>query len=412
MTPADTSDGPGPQPDGFLTRHHIADRERSYLAPYAAHEANSRGRQYDESRTEYRGVTRGLYQRDRDRIIHCGAFRRLEYKTQVFVNHEGDNYRTRLTHTLEVAQIARGIARALRLNEDLTEAVALAHDLGHTPFGHSGEDALRELMAEHGGFEHNHHGLQIVDRLERRYPDFPGLNLTYETRECIARHRTRHDHPTPAGFAPDKQSLLEGQVVDAADEIAYDNHDLEDGIRAGIITQEQLDRLELWQEATGRAEQAFDGLEADVRPPQIITFLIHILTIDLLAHSAEQIREAGVAGPDDVREHDRSLITFSPAIRAKKQQLEEFLFENVYHHYRVTRMATKAKRFLIELFHAYVDEPGQLPPSARAQIDEAMAAGASGDDALYRGVCDYIAGMTDRFALDEYRRLFVPFERV
>ncbi|MFW6107949.1 MAG: deoxyguanosinetriphosphate triphosphohydrolase, partial [bacterium] len=234
----------------------------------------------------------------------------------------------------------------------------------------------------------------------------------HETRECIARHRTRHDRPAPGEFDPARQPPLEGQVVDAADEIAYDNHDLEDGIRAGIIRQEQLDGLELWREAAGRAEQAFAGLDAGAKPTQIITFLIHILTIDLLEHSSEQVRRAGVETADQARDLDHRLIGFSPAMQPRKRQLEDFLFENVYHHYRVMRMATKAKRFLIELFQAYVEGPEQLDPSAQARIGEETAAGRSPEDALYRVVCDYIAGMTDRFAQDEYRRLFVPFERV
>ena len=267
---------------GLLARRDMEERETALLAPYGMHSANSQGREHDEGGLKARGIYRSAYQRDRDRIIHCTAFRRLEYKTQVFVNHEGDNFRTRLTHTLEVSQISRGIARALRLNEDLTEAVALAHDLGHTPFGHSGEDALHELMAAHGGFEHNTHGLRIIDRIEHRYPNFPGLNLSYEVRECVAKHSTRHDSPMPTEFDASSQTLLEGQAVDAADEIAYNNHDVEDGVRAGIIKPDQLGELELWREASGRADEAFRGMGHDVKPTQVITFLIHILTIQYM----------------------------------------------------------------------------------------------------------------------------------
>jgi len=401
-----------PAPSGVLSREEIEAREEATLAPHAMKGRNSRGRVHDERETTYRGATRGLYQRDRDRVIHCTAFRRLEYKTQVFVNHEGDNYRTRLTHTLEVAQIARGIARALRLNEDLTEAAALAHDLGHTPFGHSGEDALRELMADHGGFEHNTHSLRIVDQLEHRYPNFPGLNLTYEVRECIAKHTTAHDSPSPTEFDPRRQALLEGQAVDAADEIAFNNHDLDDGLRAGIVKADQLKELDLWRQAAGMAEAALPHLERPARPTQVITFLIHILTIDLLRNSVEQIAAAGVGSAEDVQTCDRRLIGFSREMEPRKKELEEFLFANLYQHYRVQRMANKAKRFLIELFQEYIREPRQLPPSFQARIDEEIAADQSPDETLYRVVCDYIAGMTDRYAQDDYQRLFVPFERV
>ena len=380
-------------PNGILSREDIAEREDQLLAPYAMKAKNTRGRVHDEQGTKYRGATRGVYQRDRDRIIHCTAFRRLEYKTQVFVNHEGDNYRTRLTHTLEVAQIARGIARALRLNEDLTEAVALAHDLGHTPFGHSGEDALHELMGGHGGFEHNTHGLRIVDRLEHRYPNFPGLNLTHEVRESIAKHTTSYDAPSSTEFDPNRQALLEGQVVDAADEIAFDNHDIEDGLRAGVITSDQLGKLELWREASGYAEAAFEHLGRPVRPTQVITFLIHILTIDLLEHAAKQIREAGLTSAEDVQARGERPVSFSPSMKPKKEELEAFLFEN-------------------ELFQEYTREPNQLPPHHQARIEEETAGGLNREDALHRVVCDYIAGMTDRYAQEEWKRLFYPFERV
>ena len=398
--------------DGVMSREGISEREDLILAPYAMKAKNSKGRVHDEHETQYRGSTRGVYQRDRDRIIHCTAFRRLEYKTQVFVNHEGDNYRTRLTHTLEVAQIAHGIARALRLNEDLTEAVALAHDLGHTPFGHSGEEALRELMAGHGGFEHNSHGLRIVDKLERRYPNFPGLNLSYEVRECIAKHSTRHDVPSPSEFDPSRRLLLEGQAVDAADEIAFSNHDVEDGLRAGMITPEQLDGLALWREAVACANDAFKEIDTTVKPTQVITFLIHILTIDLLRNSARDIAEAGVASAADVQACEKKLIGFSAEMQSKKRELENFLYDNLYRHYRVARMANKAQRFITELFQEYVRRPDQLPPPCQDRIKEEVAEGLSREDALPRAVCDYLAGMTDRYAQEEYLRLFYPFERV
>ena len=408
MTPPDE---PTLDPD-LVSREDITEREAGTLAPWAMKSADTRGRVHPEGETTYRGATRGIYQRDRDRIIHCTAFRRLEYKTQVFVNHEGDNYRTRLTHTLEVAQISRGIARALRLNEDLTEAVALAHDLGHTPFGHSGEDALHELMKDHGGFEHNTHGLRIIDRLESRYPNFPGLNLSHEIRESVAKHSTRHDSPMPNEFDRSTRELLEGQAVDAADEIAYNNHDVEDGVRAGIIKPGQLGELELWREAAGRADEAFRDMGHDIKATQVITFLIHILTIDLLENSIERIRAAGVESATDVQACGERLIGFSEGTRARKRQLEDFLFENLYRHYRVQRMASKSRRFITELFNAFVEDPGLLSSNNQAKIQDEIAGGMSEEDARHRVVCDYIAGMTDRFALDEYKRLFHPFERV
>ena len=284
--------------------------------------------------------------------------------------------------------------------------------MGHTPFGHSGEEALRKLMAGHGGFEHNSHSLRIVDKLEHRYPNFPGLNLTYEVRESIAKHTTRHDNPPPAGFDDSQQPLLEGQVVDAADEIAYDNHDVEDGLRANIITPEELGDLDLGREAAGRAKEAFKHLDTHVEPTQIITFLIHILTIDLLENTAEQIRGAGADSSEAVRAAGRRLVGFSPAMQAKKKKLEDFLIEKVYRHYRVQRMANKAKRFVIGLFEEYVREPNQLPPRHQALIGEEAAGELGAEDAPYRVVCDYVAGMTDRFAQEEYKRLFYPFERV
>ncbi len=394
----------------IVSSEAIAEREEAMLAPYAMKARNTRGRVHREAEADYRGAYRGIYQRDRDRIIHSTGFRRLEYKTQVFVNHEGDNYRTRLTHTLEVTQISRGIARALRLNEDLTEAVALAHDLGHTPFGHSGEDALRELMSGHGGFEHNIHGLRIVEKLERRYPNFPGLNLSYEVRESIAKHATRHDNPPPSEFDKSTHALLEAQAVDAADEIAYDNHDVEDGLLAGIIKVDQLNGLELWRAAAGRAKAAFK--DVTVRPSQVVTFLINILVNDLLESSVERIQKAGITNAAEAQAWPTRLIGFSGAIKPLKKELEEFLFENLYQYYRVQRMANKAKRFVIELFQEYTREPNQLPPDDHQRIDEEIAGGLPASDAMPRVVCDYIAGMTDRFAQEEYKRLFYPFERV
>ena len=373
------------------------------LAPYAARAAASLGRRHADS-PDYRSP----YQRDRDRIIHSTAFRRLEYKTQVFVNHEGDYYRTRLTHTLEVAQIARSISRELALNEDLTEAVALAHDLGHTPFGHSGEDALRELMKDHGGFEHNFQGLWVVDHLEKRYPDFPGLNLTYEVRESMAKHSTRYDEPggrrywAEYDFDPKAAALVEAQVVDICDAIAYDSHDVDDALTAKLLQEADLAGGALFDEAVRQVEKRYGHIGGVIRQRQIVRELINIEVMDVLAETRKRIKERGISGPDDVRRRGLDLVGFSPERAAAKKELEAFLMKRLYSHHRVKRMAIKAGRFVRELFVAFVAEPLQLPPDYQAHAK---------DVGLERGVCDYIAGMTDRYAQDEYKKLFYPFER-
>jgi len=376
----------------------------SGLAPYAADPARSRGRRHPDE-PDYRNP----YQRDRDRIIHSTAFRRLEYKTQVFVNHEGDYYRTRLTHTLEVAQIARSMARALGLNEDLTEAVALAHDVGHTPFGHSGEEALRKLMADHGGFEHNFQGLWVVDRLERRYPDFLGLNLTWEVRESMVKHKSRYDEPGQGRkywdryeFDPESAPLLEAQVVDLSDAIAYDSHDVDDGLTAGLIRERDLMGVELFARAARAVEEKHGRVDEVIRIRQIIRELINIEVMDVLEETRKRIEERGMESADDVRMAGDGVVAFSPACSAAKKQLEDFLMAHLYSHHRVVRMALKAKRFVRELFNAYVAEPSQLPPEFQRHVAEV---------GLERGVCDYIAGMTDRYAQDDYKKLFYPYER-
>jgi dGTPase len=370
------------------------------LAPYATKSKDSRGRKHPEPEHDLRSV----YQRDRDRIIHCTAFRRLEYKTQVFVNHEGDHYRTRLTHTMEVAQIARTIARMLNANEDLVEAGALAHDLGHTPFGHSGEDALRELMKDHGGFEHNRHGLRVVDVLEVRYPDFRGLNLSWEVRESIAKHLTVHDHPQPAHdeFGPGLPSL-EAQIVEAADSIAYDSHDLDDGLAAHMITPKDLESVELGSTALHDLKAKHPDADAHLTRTNVVKFVINALVTDLVQNSDRVIAELGLRRADDVRKLGHSLVAFSPKVQKLKSELEAFLMERVYNHYRVARMSNKAKHFIARLFQAYVSDPRQLPFEYQDWVKR---------EGLYQGVCDYIAGMTDRFAQDDYTRLFDPFERV
>ena len=383
----------------MLTREELEKREDSYLASYAMKSMNTRGRAHPEDEHSYRSV----YQRDRDRIIHSTAFRRLEYKTQVFVNHEGDYYRTRLTHSIEVAQIARSISRALCLNEDLSEAIALAHDLGHTPFGHSGEDALRILMKNHGGFEHNIQGLRVVDILEKRYSQFSGLNLSWEVRESIAKHKLLSDDPNVIRFDLSKQPLLEAKIVDIADSIAYDNHDIDDSLKAGLITENGLQEVELWRYAKEKVREQYSNLTKEMENIHTIKYLIDMEVTDLITHTQSMIEEMKIKTTDDVQMCKERLVSFSPEISRKKLELQEFLQQNAYSHYRVVRMADKAKRFVEELFNAFIENPMQLPPEYQQWIEEA---------GLYQGVCDYIAGMTDRFAQDEYLKLFYPYERV
>jgi len=382
----------------IVTREELERREQELLAGYAMKSSQSEGREHEEPEHPLRTA----FQRDRDRIIHCTAFRRLEYKTQVFVNHEGDHYRTRLTHTLEVAQIARTIARALRLNEDLTEAIALAHDLGHTPFGHSGEEALNKLMKHAGGFEHNRQGLRVVDLLEERYPGFRGLNLTYEVRESIAKHTTPYDHPVPKQFKPKQLPVLEAQVVEVADEIAYDNHDLDDGLHAGILSEEDLDSTEIWRMASEEVRKR-GNLSTKVARTQTVVYLINLQTTSLIRHSAQLLDASGVSSVEEVRSAGRRLIAFDPKTKSMLSELRNLLLRKVYRHYRVVRMSEKAKRFVEDLFRAYCKKSEQLPPDYQAQVKK---------HGLERTVCDYIAGMTDRYAQDEYKRLFHPYERV
>ena len=384
----------------MLTSKEIESREERELAPYAMKSKDSRGRKHPEEEHQYRSI----YQRDRDRIIHSTAFRRLEYKTQVFVNHEGDYYRTRLTHTIEVSQIARSIARALNLNEDLAEAIALAHDLGHTPFGHSGEDALKKLMEGHGGFEHNLHGLRVVDILEQKYPNFPGLNLSWEVKESIVKHTSPYNHTsTTTEYNADERPLLEAQIVDKADSIAYDNHDLDDSLKAGIITDDDLQTVDLWRETQEKVKQKYVINNHDILIAQTVRTLINMEVTDLLENTLSRLKREGIKTVKDVRNHPNLIVSFSPALSEQKKKLQNFLFKNVYQHYRVARMSDKAKRFLEELFIAFINNPKQLPIEYQRWIEEA---------GLYQGVCDYIAGMTDRFAQDEYKKLFYPFERV
>ena len=377
----------------LVDRKALEEREDKLLAPYGMRSARSRGRRHAETED----TMRTRYQRDRDRVIHSSSFRRLEYKTQVFVNHEGDNYRTRLTHSLEGAQIGRGVARSLALHEDLTECLVLGHDLGHTPFGHSGE-----LMKDHGGFEHNRQTLRILEVLEERYPGFPGLNLSWEVREGIIKHQPESDATAPAEYASGEAPTLEAQLVDFVDEIAYNNHDIDDGLSSGMITVEKIRSVALFREAHDEVLAA--GVRGDrIIRHQVVRRIISRCTRDLVTTTLQTLRDARVASVDDVRHAGRRLVGYPPEVARRVKELKEFLFANMYRHYRVVRMGDKAGRILRDLFLSYIAEPLQLPPHYQERIPR---------DGVHRVVCDYIAGMTDRFAVDEHRKLFDPMVRV
>ena len=371
----------------------------SELAIYASRSETSRGRRYAEPAP----TNRSEFQRDRDRIIHAGAFRRLEYKTQVFINHEGDLFRTRLTHSLEVAQIARVLARSLRLNEDLTEAIALAHDLGHTPFGHAGQDELnacmREFAPEAGGFEHNLQSLRVIDELEERYAAFNGLNLCFETREGVLKHCSL-THARLLGdvgqrFIDRTQPSLEAQLANLADEIAYNNHDIDDGLRSGLLTIEQLQTVPIFARHYAAMMQQWPALNERRVVAETIRSMINTLITDVTQTTQTKLAAAAPADADAAR-CCGPLVAFSPALRAEADALKKFLFENLYRHYKVMRMTNKARRIVRELFDAFVHEPGLLPPDYRHENVAAQA----------RAIADYIAGMTDRYAIREHHRLF------
>jgi dGTPase len=371
----------------------------SVLASFAALSSTSRGRAHDEAEAPGRTA----FQRDRERVIHSAAFRRLEYKTQVFVNHEGDLFRTRLTHSLEVAQIARGIARALRVNEDLVEAIALAHDLGHTPFGHAGQDALHECMAEHGGFEHNLQSLRVVDELEERYAAFNGLNLTYETREGILKHcsleNARKLGELGERFIARRQPSLEAQIANLADEIAYNNHDVDDGLRSGLLRLEQLDGMALFARQAEGVRKAFPHLPERRTIHETIRRMINVLIVDLIQESSRRIDAAAPKSIDDVRGAG-ALIAFSEGMRREADALKVFLRENLYRHYQVARMTNQARRIVRELFGAFWEDIRLLPTDYRERAESDRA----------RTIADYVAGMTDRYAIREHRRLFAVGE--
>lgn len=370
------------------------------LASYASHPEASRGRTYAEESDPKRNP----YQRDRDRIIHCHSFRRLEYKTQVFVNHEGDLFRTRLTHSLEVAQIGRALARNLLINEDLVEAICLAHDLGHTPFGHAGQDALNDYMREHlpkevGGFEHNLQSLRMVDELEERYADFNGLNLTFETRSGILKHcslkNARDLGEVGQRFLDRTQPSLEAQLANLADEIAYNNHDIDDGLRSGLINLDQLSRVEIFSQHHADVKQKYPTLGGKRLISETIRRMINTLITNVTEYTLSQINEHRVKTPEDVA-NAPVLVAFSPEMRGLQDELKQFLLQNLYRHYKVMRMAVKSRRVIHELFDAFLDEPRLLPPDHRFKDANRQA----------RGIADYIAGMTDRYAIKEHRRIY------
>ncbi|HHJ14049.1 MAG TPA: deoxyguanosinetriphosphate triphosphohydrolase [Gammaproteobacteria bacterium] len=378
------------------------------LAPYAASDACCGGRRHQEPPPSYRSE----YQRDRDRIIHAAAFRRLEYKTQVFVNHEGDLFRTRLTHSIEVAQIARSIARALKLNEDLTEAIALAHDLGHTPFGHAGQDALNACMADWGGFEHNLQSLRVVDELEEKYADFPGLNLTFETREGILKHCSPR-HAAQLGdvgrrFLDRHQPSLEAQLTNLADEIAYNSHDVDDGLRAGLISVEQLSEVSLFSEHYSEVRERYPALPPRRVVHEVVRRLINCQVVDLIETSNRRLAHARPSDIQAVRNHPEPLIAFSDTMRERNLELKRFLRTRLYRHYRVHRMSAKAVRVIRDLFQAFNEDPRLLPDEPRGKAAALRAR--DGEAGQARAVADYIAGMTDRYAISEHHRVFNPGE--
>ena len=378
-------------------RLKLEDNELNSLASYALFSRHSRGRQHHEPEPRYRTA----FQRDRDRIVHSAAFRLLEYKTQVFVNDAGDYYRTRLTHTLEVAQIGRTLARALGANEDLVEAICLAHDLGHPPFGHAGEDVLNDLMSDHGGFNHNHQSYRVVTKLEHRYPRWDGLNLTFETLEGIAKHETTYDRSAFREISEETGPGLEAQIANVADELAYNAHDLDDGLQSGLINVEQLAMLELWQRVVDRIKWTGGNLD-DVSRHNIIRELVGQLVDDVLYESERQIEALSPHDSLDIQRHLEPVVRHSSKQKDLNVELKDFLFQNMYRHFRIVRMQTRAEHFIQALFASYIGEPRQLPDSYRAKL---------GDEPTHRVVADYIASLTDRSALREYQQMFDPISR-
>lgn len=385
----------------IITRRKLEEREEADLAGYGMRSSAGRGRVYPEDEHAYRTA----YQRDRDRIVHTTAFRRLEYKTQVFVYSEGDHYRNRLTHSVEVAQIGRTLARALGCNEDLTEAICLAHDLGHPPFGHVGEATLNQLMKDYGGYDHQRQTYRIITELERRYPDHPGLNLTYEVREGVVKHDTEYDLVDATDYAPDERGTLECQLANLADEIAYNTSDLDDGLRSGILLSTDVRELAIAKHILASlGDFGAADLGDSMLRHRFIRRLVGIEVSDTIQATQQNLEAAAVKTPADVRQLPYNLASYSSEMLALNAELKRYLYQNFYRHYRVVRMATKSERLLRALFTAYVMQPEQLPTETQERVKEHP-------EGLHRVVCDYIAGMTDRFATQDYKRLYDPEER-
>ncbi len=381
----------------LIKRQNIEDLENKSLASYAVKSGDSRGRQHKEKEHPYR--TR--FQRDRDRVIHSSAFRRLEYKTQVFVYHEGDYYRTRLTHSMEVAQIARSICKSMQLNEDLAESIALSHDLGHPPFGHTGQNILNKLMADHGGFEHNKQGLRVVKLLEKRYPEFSGLNLTWEVQEGISKHSVDTENPIMK-MKGHRFKSLEAQVADCADGIAYNAHDLDDGITSGLLNLEQVRKLALWRENEQELDKKYKNLDFKLKKYQIVRQIINDLITDFRQTTLKNLKTNKIQSVNDVRSAKKAMAGFSSQMDKKNKELIKFLHRNLYNHRKVKRMEFKSEVCLTELFKAYTKESALLPEAVPKE--ESV-------DSLQRRICDYISGMTDRYAISEYKKLFSPDEK-
>lgn len=379
----------------MFSRQELEEIEDRSLAPYGARSKDSKGRAYLDNEPDYRTA----FQRDRDRVLHTTAFRRLEYKTQVFINFEGDYFRTRLTHTLEVAQVGRTIARALGANEDLVEAICLAHDLGHSPFGHAGEYTLSKLMKDFGGFDHNKQSLRIVTDLEQRYPEFPGLNLTWETREGMVKHESEYDLTDAREFSPELRGNLETQICNVADELAYTTHDLDDGLRSGMITPQMLDGIALWEILTETYNWSGPLLK-DLDRNSMIRNLVGLLVTDMIQATDTRLKESGVKSALDIQRLTYNIIGYREDMQRRNRELKDFLFTKLYRHYRVVRMQVKAEHIVADLFTAYLAEPLILPDHVQQWIP---------GRGLERTICDYIAGMTDRYAIEEHARLHDPY---
>lgn len=393
----------------LLTRDRLEEMETAQLAPYAQASRASRGRAHPEDEHPYRTA----FQRDRDRVIHTAAFRRLDYKTQVFVYHEGDHYRNRLTHTIEVAQIGRSMARALGANEDLTEAICLAHDLGHPAFGHTGEQTLNQLMADYGGFDHQRQTMRIVTQIEDRYVDFPGLNLTYEVREGLVKHDTDYDITDASGYEPEQAGTLECQIANLADEIAYNAADLEDGLRSGLLDPLEVRELGAWRTVMASLRERVDCRLDDKLRTRAIRRLLGIEITDAITATAQALADAHIGSVADLRAVGHNLAGFSDELLTVNRELKAFLLQRFYYHPRVIRMAYKADHMIRALFRAYIEEPRQLPYEVQARIQALRpGSGQAGPDSPQRVICDYIAGMTDRYAIQEHKRLFDPEARV